>query len=162
VDYRGLPKPAYWGVARAYRAGRVSAQFATCAWAGEPEVRARIHGDCAARIIDLHGTVIAEGRGEIAVELGSITTDVFLLDLDGSNRYVMSRTADLAPLLDLPGAELDVNRDGPRLELANRGEVAAIGVVLEGLVSDNVLDLLPGESRVIEADGEVAVGGWNV
>jgi hypothetical protein len=46
--------------------------------------------------------------------------------------------------------------------LRNDGDVAPIGVVLEGDVSDNVLDLLPGESRVVEVEGKVAVGGWNV
>jgi beta-mannosidase len=162
VDYHGVPKPAYWGVARAYRADHVSAKFATCAWGAEPEVRAHIHGDCVARVVDLHGTVVAEGRGEIVAPLDAIETDVFLLDLEGRNRYVMTRTENLAPLLDLPAAQLRTTRNGNRLELRNGGDVAAIGVVVEGAVSDNVLDLLPGESRVLEVEGEHVVGGWNV
>jgi beta-mannosidase len=162
VDYHGVPKPAYWGVARAYRPDHVSAQFATCAWGAEPEVRARIHGDCVARIVDLYGTVVAEGRGETVAPLDAIETDVFLLDLDGRNRYVMTRTENLAPLLDLPAARVEMTRDSGQLELRNRSDVAAIGIVVERAVSDNVLDLLPGESRVIEVEGEPVVGGWNV
>jgi beta-mannosidase len=163
VDYHGMPKPAYWGVARAYRAGHVSAQFATSAWGGESEVRARIHGDCTARLVDLRGTVVAEGIGEIAAPLASIETDVFVLDLDGRNRYVMTRTANLAPLLDLEPAELDVSRAGSRLTLRHAGGPAALGIVVEAAsVSDSVLDLLPGESRTLEAEGELVIGGWNV
>jgi beta-mannosidase len=59
VDWHGEPKPAYWGVRRAYL-GAPSASFATCAWGGEAEVRARIHGDATARIVDLDGKVVAE------------------------------------------------------------------------------------------------------
>jgi beta-mannosidase len=162
VDYDGAPKPAYWGVARAYRDDHVSAQFATCAWGAQPDVRARIHGDCVARIVDLQGAVVAEARGEVSAGLDAIATDVFLLDLEGRNRYVMSRTEDLAPLLDLPGAQVRTMRSGGRLELHNDGDVAAIGVVLEGSVSDNVFDLLPGESVTVHVDGDVDVGGWNV
>jgi hypothetical protein len=125
-------------------------------------VRARIHGDCVARIVDIHGTVVAQARDVIAVPLEAIETDVFLLDLDGLNRYVMTRTENLAPLLDLPRARIEPRRDGALLELRNTGEVAAIGVVVEGGLSDNVLDLLPGESRTIEAEGDAAFDGWNV
>ncbi|MDX6409024.1 MAG: beta-mannosidase [Gaiellaceae bacterium] len=162
VDYHGVPKPAYWGVARAYRAKHASAQFETCAWGGGTEVRARIHGDCVARIVDIHGTVVAQARDVIAVPLEAIETDVFLLDLDGLNRYVMTRTENLAPLLDLPRARIEPRRDGALLELRNTGEVAAIGVVVEGGLSDNVLDLLPGESRTIEAEGDAAFDAWNI
>jgi beta-mannosidase len=162
LDYHGAPKPAYWGVARAYRSDHVSAQFSTCAWGDETTVRARLHGDCTGRIVDLRGAVVAEGREEVATELAAIETDVFVLDLDRRNRYVMTRTANLAPLLDLPAADLDVARKGARLQLTNRGDIAAIGIVLEGVVSDNVFDVLPGESRIVETNGEVTVGGWNV
>jgi hypothetical protein len=62
----------------------------------------------------------------------------------------MTRTDDLAPLLDLPAASLSL--DGGVLR--NTGGVAAIGVVTDG----DVLDLLPGEERAIE--GERAEG-WN-
>jgi hypothetical protein len=58
--------------------------------------------------------------------------------------------------------------------LGNRGSVAALGLVLEdarpyeatGWVtfSDNVLDLMPGETREIDVGGpagELRVEGWN-
>ncbi|HKP17872.1 MAG TPA: glycoside hydrolase family 2 TIM barrel-domain containing protein [Gaiellaceae bacterium] len=146
VDWHGMPKPAYYGVARAYR-GAPSAQFATCAWGGDSEVRAYGSG----RIVDLHGRVVAEGDGEIVAPLDEIGSDVFLLDLHGANRYAMTKTANLEPLLDLPRATVEL-ADGV---LRNTGDVAAIGIVL-----DDVVDLLPGEEREVGTDGPVE--GWNV
>jgi beta-mannosidase len=153
VDWHGEPKPAYWGVARAYR-GAPSAQFATCAWGGEREVRARVHGDVAARLVNVDGTVVAEARGEIAAPTAELS-EVFVLDLDGRNRYVMTTADTLAPLLDLPVARIELAGD----TLRNVGGVAALGIVLEGDVDDNVLDLLPGESRAVT--GTTAAEGWN-
>jgi beta-mannosidase len=106
--------------------------------------------------------------------LAAFAGDVFLLDL-GENRYAMTRTEDLSPLLDLQPAELKTERTPSNtLLLANAGGVAALGIVLEdarpfdapGWVtfSDNVLDLLPGETREIEIEGplgELHVEGWN-
>jgi len=162
VDYHGEPKPAYYGVARAY-GGAPSAQFETFAWGGHGEARARISGP--ARFVDLDGTIVAESQGEeIAAPLHAFATDVFLLDL-GSNRYVMTRTDDLAPLLDLPAAQVRVERTSNRLLLAHAGGPAAIGIVIEGAVcSENVIDLLPGEERTIaiDGDGPLRVEGWNV
>jgi hypothetical protein len=146
VDWHGHAKPAYYGVKRAYL-GAPSARFATCAWGGEDEVRIHASG----RIVDLHGREVAAGDGEIAAPRDAIATDVFLVDLDGANRYVMTKTADLAPLLDLPPASVEL-RDGV---LRNTGEVAAIGVVL-----GDVIDLLPGEEREVAAAGTPE--GWNV
>jgi beta-mannosidase len=87
----------------------------------------------------------------------------------------MTRTETLEPLLDLPRAELRVERTASdTVSLANLGPLAALGVVLEdarpydapGWVtfSDNVLDLLPGETAEIEVGGsvgELRVEGWN-
>ena len=161
IDWHGEPKPAYYGVARAYR-GAPSARFATCAWGGEREVRAFVSAP--ARLVDLDGTLVAAGDGEIAAPLDAFAGDAFVLDL-GTNRYVMSRTVTLEPLLDLPRTSLFVEAAGDRLVLGNTGEVAAIGVVVEGLVlDDNVLDLLPGEERELEVVarlGEPRVEGWN-
>jgi hypothetical protein len=167
VDHRGDPKPAYWGVRRAYL-GAPSASFATCAWGGEREVA---WGNAHGRVFDLFGELAGEGN---AVALDAIATDVFVLDLDG-NRYVMTKAEHLAPLLDLPPAQLDVERNGTRLVLRNTGDVAALGVVVEDarpydapgwvLFSDNVLDLLPGEQRTIDVGGpagELRIEGWNV
>jgi beta-mannosidase len=145
LDWHGNPKPAYHGVARAYR-GAPSARFATCAWGGLGEVLAFAEH---ARLVDLDGRVVAEGDGEVRAPLDAFAHDVFLLDL-GANRYVMSRTENLAPLLDLPETTLTLE-DGV---LRNAGDVAAIGVITDG----DVLDLLPGEP--VEIDGTRAEG-WN-
>jgi beta-mannosidase len=150
VDYHGQPKPAYWGVRRAY-SGAPSASFATCAWGGEDEVRARVWGDARARIVDLAGRVVGEGEGELAVPVGEIGTDVFLLDLDGRNRYVMTTTESLAPLLDLPPA---------RVELADGVLRHVDGPAAIGVLAGDVVDLLPGESRAVDFEGPLE--GWNV
>jgi beta-mannosidase len=146
VDWHGEPKPAYHGVARAYR-GAPSARFATCAWGGLDEVVA--FPTAPARLVDLDGRVVAEGETEVRAPLDAFAHDVFLLDLE-SNRYVMTRTENLAALLDLPRTTLSL-RDGV---LRNEGAVAAIGVVTDG----DVLDLLPGEERPIEG---ARAEGWN-
>ena len=62
----------------------------------------------------------------------------------------MTRTQNLAPLLDLPRTTLSL-RDGA---LRNTGGVAALGVVTDG----DVFDLLPGEAVAIEGD---RAEGWN-
>ena len=174
LDHRGDPKPAYHGVARAYRADHPSAQFATCAWGGEREARALVPG--AARFVDVDGAIVVESDGgEIAAPLDAFGSDVFILDLaEGRNRYVMTRTENLAPLLDLPPAQIRVERASGTVLLANVGSTAAIGVVLEDarpyddpgwvVFSDNVIDLLPGESVEVDVEGpvsELRVEGWN-
>jgi beta-mannosidase len=156
VDWFGEPKPAYYGVARAYR-GAPSAQLATCAWGGLGEVRAAV--GVPARLLDLDGSVVAEGEGEVAAPLDAFAHDIFLLDL-GGNRYVLSRTENLAPLLDLPRTTLVLEKG----EIRNTGDVAAIGVVLEAddrwaAFDDNAFDLLPGESRA--AGPATRAEGWN-
>ena len=55
----------------------------------------------------------------------------------GANRYVMSRTETLAPLLDLPRTTLEL-REGA---IHNTGDVAALGIVLE---SDDTHTILRG------------------
>ena len=175
LDHRGDPKPAYWGVARAYRDDHPTAQFETCAWGGERVAHARVSGP--ARFVDLDGVVVAESTGgEIAAPLDAFASDVFLLDL-GTNRYVMTRTKNLAPLLDLAVARLDADfvADSHKLVLRHASGHAALGVVVEDaraydadgwvVFSDNVIDLLPGETREIEvlgSVGELRVEGWNV
>jgi beta-mannosidase len=174
LDYRGDPKPAYYGVARAFRSDHPAASFATSAWGGLGEARAVTEGP--ARFVGVDGTVVAESDGgEISAPLSAFATDVFLLDVAG-NRYVMTRTENLEPLLDLPPAEVRVQfvAQSHTLRLDHVGGPAAIGVVLEDarpydapgwiVFGDNVLDLLPGESREIgvEGAGPVLVEGWNV
>jgi len=127
-----------------------------------------------ARFVDLEGRVVAEvEEGELVAPLDAFAHDVFVLDL-GANRYVMTRTETLEPLLDLPRAEIDLVADSNYRVLRNVSGTAALGVVLEdarplaapGWVtfSDNVIDLLPGEERVVEVGGpvgELAFEGWN-
>lgn len=174
VDHRGDPKPAYYGVARAYRPGHVSASFATSAWGGREKVVAKVHGGTSARLVDSDGTVVAESDNEeISASLDSLGTDVFVLDL-GVNRYAMSKTRDLAPLLDLPRATVELARDRDRLLLRHVDGPAAIGVVIEDarpydepgwvVLEDNVIDLLPGESRelLVDGGGPLLVSAWNV
>ena len=171
LDHRGDPKPAYYGVARAYRPGHVSASFATTAWGGRGEVRARVHRGTG-RLVDLDGHVVAEGA-ELGAPLDAFASDVFLLDA-GGNRYVMTRTSDLAPLLDLPRAAVEVERADGSVTLRHAGGPAAIGIVIEDarpydapgwiVLEDNVIDLLPGETRelAVEGEGPLLVEGWNV
>jgi beta-mannosidase len=174
VDHRGDPKPAYFGVARAYRDDHPSASFATCAWGGEREARARVWGAAAARFVDLDGTVVAESAmGELAAPLDAFASGVFVLDL-ARNRYVMTRTTDLAPLLDLEPATVAVELDGDRLRLRHTSGPAALGLLVEDarpydapgwvVLDDNMIDLLPGETRElrVEGAGELIVEGWNV
>jgi beta-mannosidase len=145
VDWHGEPKPAYHGVARAYR-GAPSAQFATCARGGLGEVRASV--SVPARLHDLDGRVVAEGEREVCAPLDAFAHDVFLLDV-GGNRYVMSRTENLVPLLDLPPTKLELTGG----VLRNAGPVAAVGIV-----AGDVIELLPGEERAVSVD---SAEGWN-
>jgi hypothetical protein len=62
----------------------------------------------------------------------------------------MTRTENLAPLLDVPRTDLSLS-DGV---LRNDGVVAALGVVTDG----DVLELLPGEAVAIEG---TRAEGWN-
>jgi hypothetical protein len=73
-----------------------------------------------------------------------------VLDVSGRNRYVMTRTENLAALLDLPATTLEVDGN----VLRNTGAVAALGIVAE----HDVVDLLPGEERDA---GALREGGWN-
>ena len=172
LDHRGDPKPAYWGVARAYDHGRPTARFETWAWGGRREARAAVSGP--ARFVDLDGRIVAEGEEEVEAPLEAFAHDVFLLDLGPRSRYVMTRTENLAPLLDLPRAGLEIVAQSNYRVIRNVSAVAALGIVLEdarpydapGWVtfSDNVLDLLPGETRELEVEGpagELIVEGWN-
>jgi beta-mannosidase len=172
VDHRGDPKPAYWGVARAYRDGHPTARFSTPVWGGEAEARASVSGP--ARFVDLDGRVVAEAAGgEVVAPLDAFAHDVFLLDL-GSNRYVMTRTESLAALLDLERAGIDFVAQSHKVVLRHVSGPAALGLVVEDarpyeapgwvVLSDNVIDLLPGETRELDVSGpvdELRVEGWN-
>lgn len=138
VDYWGDPKPAYYGVKRAYRASHTCAAFSTWAWAGRDYFRADVHAwpgpaVVEARALELSGLAVASERyqlgapggassttvpgGVLSFALAAIEGPIFLLDLVAratagpiaTNRYVLSTTADLAPLLDLAPARLEAS-----------------------------------------------------
>ena len=77
-----------------------------------------------------------------------------MLDLDGRNRYVMTTAATLAPLLDLPRAQLELDGDTSATRAGSPRSASC-----SPATSDNVLDLLPGESRRVGA--ATAAEGWN-
>jgi beta-mannosidase len=136
VDHRGDPKPAYFGVRRAYRPVHVCARFARWAWAGAgpfradawawsvDEPRADVRVDAAVRTMD--GEALAEASWPVAlpddrprcagVLEAALPEAVVILDLQlvgdesvlATNRYVVSGAADLAALRSLAPAEVDV------------------------------------------------------
>ncbi|WP_329460472.1 glycoside hydrolase family 2 protein [Streptomyces sp. NBC_01497] len=197
VDHRGDPKPAYYGVRRAYRRAHVCASFATQAWAGRElfEARVRVWGGArgdvmSARLLTPAGEVVAATTGPVLrVPLSAVPGELFLLDLEqrdsvgelrSSNRYVHSATGDLAPLLDLPPAEVAVHGMPGGLRLVHTGGPAALGLCLSdarpveadgwAVFGDSMLDLMPGESTEItvtwrdapERGRAVLLEGWNV
>ncbi|MFF0792624.1 glycoside hydrolase family 2 protein [Streptomyces spiralis] len=189
--------------------GRETVTAEVWAWATESLPA----GTVVARIVDVHGTEAARhsrpldpaaseepGRplhlGTLSAPLEAVGTDVFFLDLAlydtagtavAGNRYVCSRTCDLAPLLDLPPARIEAvaepHEDGTgrgRIRLRHVDGPAAPGLVLEdarpygrpgwAVFGDNVIDLLPGEETVVDVewraappdDRVVRISGWNV
>ena len=177
-------------------------------WAGADQP-GPLAGTVTARVAGLDGTIAAERRWPAGGEdgtpraLGVITADLtrlrgplFLLDLQfegaesttvGTNRYLMTKQADLGPVLDLDRADLslsvlgDGDGDGDvwQVTLTHRGGPAALGIMLEddrspdepgwAVFSDNLIDLLPGETRRLEViwRDAPAIGrrlraeGWN-
>jgi beta-mannosidase len=133
--------------------------------------------------------------GTLAAPLEAVGTDVFFLDLAvyddagtarARNRYLCSRTADLAPLLDLPPARIEAVAEHDeestgrgRIRLRHVGGPAAPGLILEdarpydrpgwAVFGDNVIDLLPGEETAVDVvwreappdDRVVRISGWN-
>ena len=107
VDWHGDPEA---GVLRrrARLPRRAERAVRDRAWGGHDR-GAGARRRAARAFVDLDGTVVAEADGgELAAPLDAFAHDVFLLDLEGRNRYVMTRTDDLAPLLGLPPTELRV------------------------------------------------------
>ena len=123
------------------------------------------------------------------VALDSLPADgppVLWLDLrlaahpQADSRYVLSRTTDLAPLLALPPATLDVTVEADSLEVCNHGDVAALlvsavdarPVTARGYlrVRGGNRTLMPGECCTLPFawtgapahDRRIAVTGWNV
>jgi beta-mannosidase len=130
--------------------------------------------------------------GSVRCPLAGLAEDVFFLDLqldDGrgailaANRYLFSRTGDLAPMFDLPASVLALGarrqQDHWVIDIQNQGEHCALLIWLEDTLpldehvrpffADNYFCLLPGEARAVRVDwNDVApearrlvVGGWN-
>ena len=124
------------------------AQFATCAWGGEADVRATVSAP--ARLVDVPAPWSPSPKpGTIRAPLDGFASDVFVLDLwHEPVRLVADGDARTAPG---PASGSDRDRASGSEPLSpprNTADAAAIGVVVEGLVvDDNVLDLLPGEER---------------
>jgi beta-mannosidase len=158
-----------------------------------------------ARIIGLDGhshfTWMTQVQSEpnTASRLASITCPldasnetVFFLDIHlesseqkiySSNRYVFTKTANLAPLLALPATELqltqEVDDDQSLLHITNSGSYTALGIWLEdnreinanGYVyfSDNAFALIPGETKSVmvswknvpPATRQLKISAWN-
>lgn len=214
IDHRGDPKPAFFGVARAYRPAHVCARFERWAWDGQPftgelwawsgavapeqprpaAVRAAVRELDGGPLVALEAPVAAlddrprcVGSLDTAlpprlavVDLGLVGDDDLVL---ATNRYVVSGTENLAPLLDLAAANVEITcdrgDDAWRLELTHRSGPAALGIVIDddrpidapgwAEASDGAIDLLPGERRAVDVGWAGApphgrrlrVHGWN-
>jgi beta-mannosidase len=136
----------------------------------------------------------AVALGELAVALDDVPTDLFLLDLvlhtsdheaASGNRYLLSRTANLAPLHALPPTSLDAawapdGQDAWRVSLRNTGGWLAPALLIEdgrpagapgwAVPEADLLTLLPGEGREVTVrfmdvpaeERRLLVSGWNV
>lgn len=198
VDWWGEPKPAYYGVKRAYRAAHVCAAFDRWAWGGQSKAVLSVHAwpqpaRVEAELVDIYGARLARhqwatpvGDWEVALDGAAPALVVLCLSAtmaDGlgvANRYVLSTTNDLSPLLDLAEADIEVVAGGGGLTLANVGKTAALGIVAEddrdmgapgwAVFEDNVLDLLPGEQACVgvkwvdapPGDRSVVLSGWGL
>jgi beta-mannosidase len=139
-----------------------------------------VDASCAARLAHVHESI------------DRIKDKVFFLDLQlcsdqgvvlCQNRYVFSRTADLAPFLACPPAQLSASSSGTEneqtLALTNAGSTAAMFLWLEeardlhapgyAYFGDNYFCLLPGESRKVSVvwkdvpaeEQRVEISAWN-
>ena len=199
---------AYASVAITARFDRAVLEGADCLeaeiWAWS-ELEA-IEGVASARILDLAGTELAAQSwpvqvtaerpvpiGRFEARFAGAPPDLFVLDLALADdagtirctgRYLFGGGSDLAPLLDLDPARLEVAIDRAderwTLRLDHRAGPAAIGVTIEddrpsddqgwAEVEDSGFDLLPGERAAVvvswhdaPADGRrIRVTAWNV
>jgi beta-mannosidase len=138
VDHHGDPKPAYFGVRRAYEPVHVSAAFDGAAWAGRStfsarvwawnavghdvaDVRAQVRGvDGACVTVEKRRVELRDGRPveALTIEATRVPDPLFVLDLElvvsgarvSTNRYLLSAGADFAPLLDVERTRIAVDR----------------------------------------------------
>ncbi len=177
------------------------------AWRSDADPREQpLRGRASGRIVELDGRVAAEASWDVALPAdgravavgdlvaplrdGDVTPVLLDLALDGADggtacsRVPFSRTADLAPFLDVPCSTLDVEcaaeGDRWRVTVRNAGPVAALGLVVGddrpydapgwAEADDGWLHLLPGEQRTIGVEWAAApargrrlrIEGWNV
>ena len=138
VDYYGDPKPAYFGVRRAYEPVHVAASFDRAAWARCASFEAAVwawnsagsaHGDVRAAVRDLGGGVVADARASVVLEDGvpvralcveatPVPAPLFVLDLElalddgtrSANRYLLSGGDDFSALLDVEPGRVAIDR----------------------------------------------------
>ncbi|WP_210481465.1 hypothetical protein [Naasia sp. SYSU D00948] len=156
VDFSGEPKPAFWAVARAFAADRVTVRTEAAAWAGGSPAaeawvwseRGRPEGRVALRARTLDGGIVAEESWTVErvrdpVPVGSLALPprdgLFLWEAEweGSGGEVLDRElvlatggADLSALLDLPRAEVEVSADEEGVTLQHHAGPAVVGLVL--------------------------------
>ncbi|MGO4301748.1 glycoside hydrolase family 2 protein [Leifsonia sp. RAF41] len=160
VDFRGDPKPAFFGVARAFERRRATLRVDRAAWAGEPVASAEVWlwaedpvaegSSVALRALALDGVVLAEREflapamghpqavGTISVPTAELP-DVFVweaewrdaLGLVDRERALATSGADFAALFDLPTPTLEVSRlPDGSVRVRNIGDRAAVTVRL--------------------------------
>lgn len=178
-------------------AGKIAAQIWIVTGAGIEDAVVR------ARALDTAGSACDEWSARVAVAENASTfagdaeldvsrsrDDCVVLDLEvtdsragtvvARNRYVLSRTEDLAPLAKLAQTTLEVQRAGDgALVVRNAGETLAHFVEVEDArpldepgwawIADSGFSLLPGEERVVPVSWEgvdaaaraLSVSAWN-
>ncbi|MFF1572440.1 hypothetical protein ACFVWR_06800 [Leifsonia sp. NPDC058292] len=207
LDFRGDPKPAFFAVARAFERRRATFRVERMAWAGRASAKAEVWlwaedavptgSALVLRIRGLDGAVLAERAVRpdavsdpvVAGTIEALLTElpaVFiweaewrdasgtLIDLE---RMLATAAPDLAPLLDVDAADLDVRADAGGVVVRNTGAVAAVTVRLVDprpagsrgwLVTEgDPRPLLPGEQRRFAVNwmhaepGSVRLECWN-
>lgn len=175
-------------------------RFAAAIWSASAAGHGLAAAELSARVVGAGGAVYAELSARVAIPdnapaelarielpLDEIGDEVFFLDLRlmaggaerAASRYLFSRARDMAPLLALPPAALELRREPGGLSVINRGPVAALLVRVEdgrpaaapgfASVGADHFSLLPGEERRVAVEWEdvppggrlLSVGGWN-
>jgi beta-mannosidase len=177
-------------------------QFEAELWAANSHADELANLTLTVRLVDFAGRVVREAKqtvtaaanGAIAVGafsagLAEVGTDLFFLDLTlargtgevlAANRYLFTKSANLAAMLVAPATTLSVSAGaGGAVTVSNTGEQTALQVRLEDLrplgaegyvyFGSNHFMLFPGESRTVtvewtdvaEPERRLAVQGWN-
>ncbi|TCC52365.1 hypothetical protein E0H75_00830 [Kribbella capetownensis] len=184
ITHAGEPKPAYFGVAAAYRPVLVGAICSRQSWAGHPEVRLPlwalserplVDATLTARLVSYSGddlavlTVQDISLGPVAAAVGELRAPTpagaFIVDLrltagevDITRRYLLSGADDLSELLDAQ-TTLDVSSHGSDLTIRHMaGPVAPfIRIRDDRPLRDSPGWLRPSDSGFILLPGEERV-----